>query len=181
MIGFTFKGRHSSEFNIGFRSVDRTVLPERRRKEFTILGKSGTLEIESTEYDKRYIKGTLGVLYVDRFEELRKNIRDLAGWLSGYGLLIFDDEKDKAYEAAIYSATGIEQLQLQPRGVIDIEFECQPFAVSRDLNRKLQDGGQKTNFEITNAGNVQTCGKFVIKNTGRQNITKIRIVRKAVI
>lgn len=181
MIGFNFKGRHSSEFNIGFRSVDRTVLPERRRKEFTILGRSGTLELESQEYEKRHITGIIGVLYIDKFEELRYKIRDLAGWLTGSGLLIFDDEKEKAYEASVYSAIGIEQLELQPRGTISIEFECQPFAVSRDLNRILKSGSKTTNINIENKGNVKTCGTFIIKNTGKSNITSLRITRKVVI
>ena len=181
MIGFTFKGKHSSEFNIGFKSVDRTVIPERRKKEFTILGKSGTLELESTEYEKRYIKGTIGVMYISKFEDLRIKIRDLAGWLSGSGLLIFDDEPDKAYEASVYSAVGIEQLMLQPRGTLDIEFECQSFAVSKDLNRILKDGKRITSVTVPNLGNVKTCGTFIIKNTGTSDITNIRITRKVVI
>lgn len=181
MIGFTFKGRHSSEFNVGFKSVDRTVIPERRRKEFTILGRSGTLELESEEYEKRQITGVIGVLYIDKFEELRSNIRNLAGWLTGSGLLIFDDEKEKAYEASVYSAVGIEQLELQPRGLINIEFECQPFAVSRDLNRILKTGQSSTDVNVVNKGNVKTCGTFIIKNTGTTNITSLRITRKVVI
>ena len=181
MIGFIFKGRHSSEFNIGFKSVDRTAIPERRKKEFTILGRSGTLELESTEYEKRYITAVIGVMYIDKFNDLRTKIRDLAGWLSGSGLLIFDDEPDKAYEASVYSAVGIEQLALQPRGTLDIEFECQSFAVSKDLNRILTDGSRITNVTVPNRGNVKTCGTFIIKNTGTSNITSIRITRKVVI
>lgn len=181
MIGFTFKGKHSSDFNIGFKSVDRTAIPERRKKEFTILGRSGTLELESTEYEKRYITAVIGVMYIERFEELRLKIRDLAGWLSGSGLLIFDDEPDKAYEASVYSAVGIEQLTLQPRGTLDIEFECQSFAVGKDLNRILTDGSRITSVTVPNNGNVKTCGTFIIKNTGTSNIRSIRITRKVVI
>lgn len=181
MIGFTFKGKHSSEFNIGFKSVDRTAIPERRKKEFTILGKSGTLELESTEYEKRFITGIIGIMYIDKFEELRHKVRDLAGWLSGGGLLIFDDEKNKAYEANVYNAIGLEQLPLQPKATMDIEFECQPFAVSKDLNRVLIDGKKTTKITVPNRGNIKTCGTFIIKNTGTSNITAIRLTRKVVI
>lgn len=181
MIGFTFKGRHSKDFNVGFKSVDRTAIPERRKKEFTILGRSGTLELESTEYEKRVITGTIGVMYIDQFEELRLKIRDLAGWLSGSGPLIFDDEPDKAYDASVYNAVGIDQLALQPRGTLDIEFECQPFAVSKGLNRILKSGGQSTTVQIKSLGNVKTCGTFIIKNTGNSDITSLRITRKVVI
>ncbi|MDY2986138.1 MAG: phage tail family protein [Peptoniphilus sp.] len=181
MIGFKFDGKHSSQFNVGFRSTDRTAIPERRKKEFTILGRSGTLELESYEYEKRYIKCTIGIMYVDKFEELRAKIREIAGWLSGSGLLIFDDEPGKAYEASVYSAVGIEQLALQPRGTMEIEFECQPFAVSTDLNRITKLGKNETNISIKNKGNVKTCGTFIIKNTGSTNVTSLRITRKVVI
>lgn len=181
MIGFRFNGKHSSEFNIGFKSEDRTAIPERRKKEFTILGRSGTLELESKEYEKRYITGTLGVMYIDKFEELRDKIRDLAGWLSGSGLLIFDDEPHKAYEASVYSPVGVEQLLLQPKATLDIEFECQPFAVSTDTNRILGKGHTSKEITIVNKGNVDTCGLLIIKNTGTVPIQKIRITRKVVI
>ena len=180
MIGFIFRGKHSSEFNIGFRSVNRTAIPERRKKEFTILGRSGTLELESQEYEKRIITGIIGVLKTDDWESLRHKTRELAGWLSGNGLLIFDDEPNKAYEAGVYSATGIEQLELQPRGLIEIEFECQPFAVSTDLNQDNQLGENRIIYEIENKGNVKTCGNITIKNTGDQIINTIRVTRKVV-
>ena len=81
----------------------------------------------------------------------------------------------------MYSAVGIEQLELQPRGLINIEFECQPFAVSRDLNRILKNGQSSTDVNVVNKGNVKTCGTFIIKNTGTTNITSLRITRKVVI
>lgn len=180
MIGFIFRGKHSSDFNIGFRSVNRTVIPERRKKEFNILGKSGTLELESQEYEKRIITGVIGVLKIEDWESLRHKMRELAGWLSGNGLLIFDDEPNKAYEAGVYAPTGIEQLELQPRGIVEIEFECQPFAVSKDLNQDNQIGGNRVIYEIENIGNVKTCGNITIKNTGGQTINTIRVTRKAV-
>lgn len=180
MIGFIFRGIHSSEFNIGFRSLNRTVIPERRKKEFEILGKSGTLELESQEYEKRTITGVIGVLEIDNWESLRHKMRDIAGWLSGNGLLIFDDEPNKAYEAGIYAATGIEQLELQPRGLVNIEFECQPFAVSKDLNHDSQIGESQIIYEIENKGNIKTCGDISIKNIGDQVINTIRVTRKAV-
>lgn len=180
MIGFNFNGKHSSAFKIGMKSIDRTAIPERRRKEFEILGRSGTLELESTEYEKRTIQCQIGVVKTATHEELRSKIRELAGWLSGSGPLIFDDEPDRAYEASVYSAVGIEQLVLQPKGIMEIEFECQPFALSRELNRVLKDGGRNTELIIKNVGNVKTCGSIIIKNTGTTNITNIRLTRKVV-
>ncbi|MDU7244010.1 MAG: phage tail family protein [Clostridia bacterium] len=180
MIGFTFNGRHSREFGIYFKSVDRTVIPEKRKKEFEILGRSGTLELPSNEYNKRFIPGLIGVRQTDDFKDLRRQTRDLARWLSGTGLLIFDDEPEKAYEATIYSAVGIEQLEVLPQGNIEIEFECQPFAISVDTNRKLVNISDNKEIIIPNKGNIQTCGTFVIKNTGNKTIENMRITRKVV-
>lgn len=120
-------------------------------------------------------------MYIDKFEDLRDKIRDLAGWLSGSGLLIFDDEPHKAYEASVYSPVGVEQLLLQPKATLDIEFECQPFAVSTDTNRILDKGQSSKEITIVNKGNVDTCGLLIIKNTGTVPIKKIRITRKVVI
>lgn len=180
-LGFTFNGEHSSAYGIGIRSVDRTVLPERRRQEFTILGRSGTLELVSDEYEKRTIVVSIGLMYQESFEGLRQKVRDLAGWLRGSGLLIFDDEPDKAYEATVYSAIGIDQLELQPRGVVEVQFECQPFAVSTETHKHVVDGQGEITTAITNVGNATTCGRIVIRNTGDEPITDIYITRKAVI
>ena len=120
-------------------------------------------------------------MHIDAFRDLRDKIRDLAGWLSGSGLLIFDDEPLKAYEASVYSPVGVEQLLLQPKATIDIEFECQPFAVSTDTNRIVDQGRTSKEITITNKGNVNTCGVLTIKNTGTIPIKKIRITRKVVV
>lgn len=181
MIGFTFRGIHSSEYNIAFRSVDRTLIPQKRKKEFTILGRSGTLEIESDEYEKREIKAVIAILNEKDFFQFREKLRTLAGWLSGYGLLIFDDEPDKAYEASIYQAVGIEQLYTTSKALCSITFECQPFAQSVELHRLVESAQSKKYVEVENKGNIATCGVIKIKNLGNTSISTIRIKRKVVI
>ena len=156
-------------------------MPERRRQEFTILGRSGTLELVSDEYEKRTIVVSIGLMYQETFQELRQKVRALAGWLRGSGYLIFDDEPEKAYEATVYSAVGIEQLELQPRGIIEVQFECQPFAVSDETHKATFSGQGTIEAAIANAGNATTCGRIVIKNTGTEPVTDIFITRKAVI
>jgi predicted phage tail component-like protein len=180
VIGFKFNGIHSSAFDIGAHSVQRGVMPERRRQEFTILGRSGTLELESQEFEKRTLVVSLGLMHTETFEDLRHKVRQIAGWLRGSGLLIFDDEPDKGYQATIYTAVGIEQLELQPKGVVEVEFECQPFAVSTETHKHVVTGSGKVATTIMNKGNVASCGTIVIKNTGNEAITDVFITRKAV-
>lgn len=179
-IGFIFRGRHSDELGVGVRSTNRTVTPERRKKEFVILGRSGTLELPSDEYDKRYITVDLGIVNNDLFGDLRSQVRQVAAWLSGNGYLIFDDEPTKAYEASVYDAIDLEQWDLMSKGIASVTFECQPFAVSKDLNRQLDTGSSTVNLTIENKGNANTCGEFIIKNTGSTTINKITITRKVV-
>lgn len=179
-IGFIFRGRHSDELGVGVKSTNRTVTPERRKKEFTILGRSGSLELPSDEYNKRHITVDIGIVNNDKFEDLRSQVRQVASWLSGNGYLIFDDEPTKAYEASVYDAIDLEQWELMSKGVASVTFECQPFAVSKDLNRQLKQGTSSVNLTITNHGNATTCGEITIKNTGSTNINKITITRKVV-
>ena len=62
MIGFTFRNIHSSTFGIGVRSVDRSLIPELRRNEFTIPGRHGTLDFGLNTYEKRPIQVRIGLL-----------------------------------------------------------------------------------------------------------------------
>lgn len=179
-IGFIFRGWHSSDLGVGVKSTNRTVTPARRKKEFTILGRSGTLELPSEEYDKRYITVDIGIVNNDLFTNLRTQVREIATWLSGNGYLIFDDEPTKAYEASVYDAIDLEQWDLMSKGVASITFECQPFAISKDLNRQTTQGTGEVNFTVENHGNANTCGEFIIKNTGTTNINKITIIRKVI-
>ena len=80
----------------------------------------------------------------------------------------------------MYDAIDLEQWELMSKGVAAVTFECQPFAVSKDLNRQIKQGSSRVNLTITNHGNANTCGEIIIKNTGNININKITITRKVV-
>lgn len=182
MIGLTFRNIHSSTFKIGAKSIDRSLIPSLRQNEFTIPGRHGTVDFGSNKYDKRPIKVDIGLIKNASFEELRKNARNIAYWLSGKGLLIFDDEPDKAYYASVYSYVGIDQIELKPVGTISVTFECQPFAESLDylqVNKAVTTNPD--NIPLTINGTADTGCIITIKNTGTTNISNISITRKAVI
>ena len=128
MIGFSFKGRHSSTLDIGVRSVDRTLIPQKRKNDIIIPGRHGSMVPGEEVYDRRYIKMIIGLINNEDWIDLRTNSREIAEWLSGEGKLIFDDEPDKYYMARVYDAVGLEQMHLQPIGGAEITFDCQPFA-----------------------------------------------------
>lgn len=181
MIGFTFKNIHSSHFNIGVKSDDRSLIPELRKNEFVIPGRHGTVDFGLNTYEKRPISLKIGLMKNDSWNELRTKARDIAKWLSGKGMLIFDDEPDKAYNASLYSYIGIEQIELLPMGTIGVVFECQPFAESLEYRQVNIPNITSKPYEIpVNVnGTSETCCIITIKNTGITNINNISIVRKA--
>lgn len=182
MIGLTFRNIHSSTFDVGVRSDDRSVIPAVRKNEFEIPGQHGTVDYGLNTYEKRSISVTLGLLKNANHAALREKARDIAKWISGQGALVFDDEPDKAYEAKVYSAVGIDQLQLLPMGLLSVVFECQPFAESLEYHQVNSEIATSP-AELTAAvgGTIESCCIITIKNTGATGISNITIKRKAAI
>lgn len=171
MIGFTFRGRHSSEFNIGCRSIDRSAIPERRKYELIIPHRSGTREIPSDVYDKRNISVEVAAVFEESFEEFRLKIRELAYWLSGTGELFFDDEPDKKYTASLYDAIPLQQILLQPKAVVEITFDCQPFAFSDVISLPIKMGENEIDYK----GTAKTPTKIILRNTSNSSAANISI------
>ena len=171
MIGFTFRGRHSSTFNIGCKSIDRTALPERRRREITIPRRSGTKELPSDIYEKRKIQVEIAALFEENFEDFRLKIRELAYWLSGTGELIFDDEKDKSYIASVYDFVSLEQIQVQPKGIFKLDFDCQPFAMSEPKVINIQNGSNIIEY----LGTTKTPTKIILSNKSATRAVNINL------
>ena len=181
MIGFTFRNIHSSVYKIGVRSSDRTVIPELRKNEFVIPGRHGTIDYGLNTYEKRSISVKITTVENTTWEELRASARNIAQWLSGKGMLIFDDEPDKAYQASVYSSVGIEQIQCLPGGFFEVVFECQPFAESLNYNQVYEAENTSNSFEllVNVAGTSETPCIITIKNNDISEVNNITLTRKA--
>lgn len=129
MITFYFDELNSYEkFKIVAKSIDRSLLPSRRKREMTIPGKHGVYDFEGNTYENRPIQ--VLIQYVgETFNDLRLRARDISTWLSkpGYKKLVFSDEPDKYYLAKVYDAVGLESIY--ELGKATVTFECQPFAL----------------------------------------------------
>lgn len=180
MMGFTFNNKHSSEYGIYIRSIDRSLRPEKRKNLFLINGKHGYLDYGNETYENRYISVELNFIK-NSLEDLRTQVRSVAEWLSKQGNLIFDDEPNKAYPAKIYDAISLEQINTT--GVTSVIFECQPFAESLQFNQVNIPEVTTKPYEIpvNVSGTSETCCIITIKNTGTTNINNITITRKAAI
>ena len=96
MMGFSFCGKHSSEFDIIATSINRTLLPPKRLQQVTIPGRDGVYDTGKHNYNNRIIGVMItfpGGTYT--LQALRKKAREVAYWLDGKGKLIFDVEPDK--------------------------------------------------------------------------------------
>ena len=134
MIGFTFNNVHSRDMGVVFKSDDRTLLPAKRITQYKIPGKSGTYDI-ADGYDNRQISCTVAFVGAgNAYAGVRQTARAVAEWLSGDGLLIFDDEPEKAYSAKVIDGIGIEQIAVT--GHCSVTFLCEPFAESIGYNQK---------------------------------------------
>lgn len=178
MKGFTFANIHSSSFNLYVRSDNRTISPSLRKNEFVIPGRHGTIDFGGNTYEPRNITMEL-ILVRDTMEELRIQARDIAQWLSKSGLLIFDDELDKAYQAKVYENIDIEEIKAYGRS--QVTFECQPFAESLEYRQVNIPNITTKPYEIplNINGTNETCPIITIKNTGTSTIQDITITRKA--
>lgn len=180
MIGFTFANIHSSELGVFSRSINRTMSPSLRENEFIIPGRHGTIDFGSNTYNKRIIEVEINLIKKN-LKGLRQQAREVAQWLSKVGMLVFDDEPDKAYQAKIYSQIDIEQIAT--RGISVIVFECQPFAESLEYRQVNIPSITTKPYELplNVKGTSETCCIITIKNIGETDIKNITIRRKAAI
>lgn len=119
------------------------------------------------------------ILVKKSMEDLRQQARDIAQWFSKSGLLVFDDELDKAYQAKVYQNIDIEEIKAY--GKSQVTFECQPFAESLEY-RQVNIPRITTNaYEVPliAKGTSESCSIITIKNIGTNTIKDITILRKA--
>lgn len=173
-IGFTFNNVHSRTMGVVFKSVDRTLLPRKRITQYTIPGKSGTYDIEDG-YENREIiceVSFIGERY--NYPGVRSKARAVAGWLSGEGLLVFDDEPEKAYTAKVINGISIEQIAITGR--CEVAFSCAPFAESLEYNQQAVGSVSLPHTEsvIVRGSQETDCLIYI---TARGNIRNLTITR----
>lgn len=176
-LGFTFNNVHSRDMGVVFQSSDRTLLPPKRVVQYTIPGKSGTYDIDDG-YDNREI--TLNVAFAGEaynYPGVRSRARAVAEWLSGEGLLIFDDEPERGYQAKVIAGVSIEQIAVT--GHCEVVFACSPFAES--LVYRQQDA---PSVSLPHTEQVEVLGTqetdCLIYITARGSITNLNITRTRV-
>lgn len=185
ILGFTFKGRHSSEFNLATKTVKRIIAPEQRTFDFKVSGRHGSIEYETGEYEDIYLEVEYHLIPsrdLKDFQEISKLAREMSEWITGSGILIFDHEPDKYYEARVFSSIEAEYMQTGVNILTGpLVFKCTPFAYSvkkQDYNTTIkQNPPNKTTYSnmqpLHNKGSMPTMPLIVLKNNGYDTINKI--------
>lgn len=155
----------------------RPLLPERHRNDYEISGRHGTVDFGGETYRTRQIAVDIYFISQDMIH-LQALAREIAHWLSGKGILIFDDEPDKAYDAVVYSGVDTEQIIRTKRATV--VFECQPFAKTINFLQSINPGVVRGHtVDIDSHGTQATPGIIILQNTGAVNITNLTIIRRA--
>jgi len=177
MIGFFFANRHSREFWLAMENAHRPLLPELNRNDYEVEGRHGTVDFGNETYRTRPIPVEICFIS-DTVQNLQTLARDIAFWLSGKGILFFDDEPGLAYDAVVYEPVDTEQIIRTKRATVI--FECQPFAKTinflQSINPNIPSGHT---VDIMSNGTQATPGIITIRNTGSTNISDITIIRRA--
>lgn len=127
-----------------------------RTKETTIDGRDGAI-VEKLGYKTRIRNVEIGL-------KKDANVDKILSYFSGEGDLIFKNENDKVYKAAIYEQVDLERLLRLRKG--SVAFYCQPFKYKRnDTFKTIKDNKVK-----------EKKGEYLeLLNCAEQNVVDLKL------
>jgi len=135
-MGFTFNGRHSDEFGIGFVTKTMPYIPQKRQTTIEVQGRDGQYAFEDG-YNNITIELACAIAGSEILDR-RKKAREISVWLANTGKLIFDYEKDVEYRVVkvINDVVG-NILGREYKDEFTIVFECEPYQHQTFYNDNL--------------------------------------------
>src|SRR6056297_1838676 len=150
MIGFTYRGKHSREFEgLVLKTNNNQLIPSKRFERITVPEKNGQYIFEDgynnkvLEFDCSLIRGSI--------QDRRQRAREIAYWLSGKGDLILDGENDKTYRVV----RTVSNINLSLNQVVDnfkVVFETEPFQMGTFKSISVDN---PTSVSFANDGTVE--------------------------
>lgn len=174
--GFTYAGLHSSTFGIVCDPKSRIIFPEKRRVITEIAGRSGHHMQTDGTYRARQESFHCYFKKPDN-KTLAESAREIAVWLSSDGVLQFDNEPDKFYDA--YVSGALPQDRHLKYGEFDLMFNYSPpfaYTAIKQVQQVITASGG-TIAAVMN-GTVDTPVRIIIRNTGNTIIQNMRVSRK---
>lgn len=174
--GFTFRGIHSSQFNIICDPQSLQLLPARRRYLTTVPGRSGSHVHDDGTYEDR--EGKFTCYYTKKADSnISLQAREIAAWLAEEGLLFFDNEPDKYYQG-YYSGAPILKKHLK-YGEFSLAFTFSPpFAFTEQRSVVQNIRANEGSIIIPAIGTAPMPCRIIIRNVGQTTINNLRISHK---
>jgi predicted phage tail component-like protein len=166
MIGFTYRGKHSREFEgLVVKTDNNQLIASRRFERITVPGRNGQYIFEDgynnkiLEFDCSLIKETI--------QSRRQRAREIAYWLSGTGDLILDGENDKTYKV-VRTVSGIDLSLNQVVENFKVVFETEPFQLGIFKSISVDN---PTSITLTNNGTEEAETIISVTGTGDISLT----------
>lgn len=130
--GFTFKNRHSSEFDVTVQTQSRPIIPEVKEQTYEVPLMDGEYDFSSANaygrefYKNRVFKMDIKVIG-NNLVDLQTRLAKITVWLRGKGQLVFDDTLNVYWNAHI-----IDMVDYKPEHghstVLSVSFKVDSFA-----------------------------------------------------
>lgn len=170
--GFTFKGVHSSTYGVFETPESRVLLPQKRRTLIEIPGRSEAFIQEDGSYEPRV--ESISCSYIPKEgENLQRQVRLIAGWLSGIGELTYDYEPEMHYKAFLSSAPPTVKDIAMEYATFDLEFTCNHAFAYESAKQEHVTVKAGTPFVIPAEGTVSTPVRIVIENVGTKAVRNL--------
>jgi len=172
--GFSFNGRHCSEFGLAVKSKNRQLLPTSNDIYVDIPGRHGSFHFPG-ELQDRIIELECAFVGTSR-ENLREKARQIAAWLytKERAILSFDDEPGRYYMAKLDGAIDPEQLSVL--ATFSLSFRCEPLAYGAEVEADFASD-QAT---INNPGSFEALPSFTVTFTSSANEWRVALGAKYV-
>lgn len=119
-FSFSYRGIRSEDLQLEVLDISRSILPPNDALTIDIPGRAGEFFLRS-EYGLATFNIEILIVKQSTLEAIQEQARLVANFLDatqGLGVLIFDDETDRSYQAIISGATDVEQITRFRRGTI---------------------------------------------------------------
>ena len=128
MLGFTYKGRHSSEFGIVAKTSNRPIVPVQKAYYYETPYMDGEYDMSEnnilgrTVYRSRLFEITMQIV-ANNIIELQHKLAKIASWLTGSGKLIFDDSNSTVWNARVSSDIGFSPESKGKSAILKVFFK----------------------------------------------------------
>jgi len=173
VYGFTYRGRHSSEFGVNLLTY-KINSPELREFEDDVAGRPGVVDY-GTEFGKREIEIKIDIVPTD--EDFKLQQSRIYNWLKptlAAGILVFDEIPDRFYFAKFTGKLGLEQFGRY--GTFDLTMKCtDPFAYGPEMVPETIITASPTTIQIVSNGTEPTSPVIELTNNGTTTIQQFTI------